>query len=548
MLNILLKKLDDKIFIIAFLALVGATISFWFSYTYPQAMNENMGVLLVFAERLLDGGKIGPDIYEVNPPLSILLYVPVIWIKDFIGFDIHLASFVYISFCFILSTLFVTLLLKTQTKSPYETLLIVSVYVLAHLFVTVNDYGERDQFISFGLMPLCLLIYLKTKNIEISKILSFLVTIFGIVFILIKPHYGLLPAVLFMHRAWKRRSLLSPIKDMDFIIMSLGTLLYLIVLLTVFKDYTFDLLPEITSIYVHNMVLYKGTLYVLPPVILTLVLIMMGLTWVNKRLTQNAEYLYIFGILTGLSLIAFVTQTKGIFYQLIPAAIFFIITIALYLFYTLLPFIKEKRAALLALILPIFFTTTLIYKINFEFPDRQKIQELPFAQWFKTHCPSERQCSAYIFHESVDGIFASFLYTDTIYASRFASHWFLPATMNTLGRAERNLPPQVLTLEQAKKFEQRFGILVGEDFQNFKPDFVAIIHVPYTLDFDDPDSELIDFDFVEHYSQFPTFKEEWSYYKYIGTETVNRRHYFKGTQLDYDRLMIYDLYVRKQDK
>ena len=64
----------------------------------------------------------------------------------------------------------------------------------------------------------------------------------------------------------------------------------------------------------------------------------------------------------------------------------------------------------------------------------------------------------------------------------------------------------------------------------------------------DHEAKMIDFNFIEHYSQFEIFKKEWENYGYVGTEIVNRRHYFKGTGLDYDHLMTYDLYTRKQTK
>ncbi len=544
MTSLLLKELDDKIFFITFLTFVGTIIAFWFSYAYPQAMNENMGVLLIFAERLLQGGQIGLDIYETNPPLSILIYTPVIWIRDLTGLDIHDSSFLYISFCIFVSAFLVVRLLSRQRDRSYENLLIVSMYILANLFITVNDYGEREHFVLLGLMPLSLLICFKTQDKEIGKCLTIVTAGLGILLILIKPHFGLVPAALFLHRAWKRRHLFAPLKDLDFIVMSVGTLFYVLLLLTLFKDYL-ALLPDILTLYA-SKVLYRGFLFILPAIFLVLLLVMIALTSINERIKVKINALYFFGGLTFFSLLSFMAQTKGLMYQLIPASIFFMISFSLYLFYTLTPFLKEKRALFVSVALPLLIALCTLYPLNFNFPDREKIRELPFAQWFKTYCPAEKQCAAYIFHEAVDGVFASFHYTDTVYTSRFASHWFLPSILSTLEQSRRGLPLKgPLSLEQAQSLNSKFGGFVGEDFQRFKPDFVAIIRTKYGVETNNPNTELLDLDFVAHYSQFDLFRKEWKNYQYVGTKTIDRKYYFKGTGLDYDHLMTYDLYVRR---
>ena len=55
---------------------------FWVYLTYPLLMSDNNAVLILFAERFLDGGTFGQDIFDTNPPLSILIYVPVVWMKQ----------------------------------------------------------------------------------------------------------------------------------------------------------------------------------------------------------------------------------------------------------------------------------------------------------------------------------------------------------------------------------------------------------------------------------------------------------------------------------
>src|SRR5262249_1944907 len=42
-------------------------------------LNHDVAWLLVAARRLLEGGRFGTDIYELDPPGAVLIYVPAAW-------------------------------------------------------------------------------------------------------------------------------------------------------------------------------------------------------------------------------------------------------------------------------------------------------------------------------------------------------------------------------------------------------------------------------------------------------------------------------------
>lgn len=541
------KDIGDNLFIAIFLAFMSALIAFWFSYTYPQSMNENMGVLLVFAERIANGGEFGKDIFEVNPPLSTLLYVPIIWLKTYLPLTIHQASFLYTSTFLIFSTALIHRLLCISKTSTYEHVLILSLYIIGHLFITVNDYGEREQFVAMGLTPLCLYIYLKTAGISFSRAFSILVVAFGITMILLKPHFGLAPAILFLHRAWKQKQLFSPIKDIDFIVMSMGTALYAAILCTVYNVYTFEQLPIIMDLYV-SQVFIPRHMVLIPLITSVITIIMVALSMSNDKIKRSQySYLSLISFLAITSLMSFIAQTKGLMYQLIPAVIFFSMAIGLYIFYNARPFMNERRALILSVLTAFLLPICTIYPLNFIFPNQNDIKKLPFAQWFNEYCPKDiqEQCAAYIFHESVDGIFSSFHYTDTQYASRFPAHWFLPIIVNNQLREDAGLSSYKVSFESARSANKMFSQMVADDFQIYRPHFVAIIQTSVRLDLEDAESEETLFDFPTHYSKNTNFKQIWKSYKHVGTRVVNRKNYFNGSSMDQDHLMTYDLYVRR---
>ncbi|WP_247984810.1 hypothetical protein [Bradyrhizobium sp. 186] len=42
----------------------------------PVVLNPDLGCLLSEGEQILDGRKLGVDLFELNPPLSVYLYMP----------------------------------------------------------------------------------------------------------------------------------------------------------------------------------------------------------------------------------------------------------------------------------------------------------------------------------------------------------------------------------------------------------------------------------------------------------------------------------------
>jgi len=42
----------------------------------PVVLNADLSCLLTEGEKVLDGGKLGVDVFELNPPLSVYLYMP----------------------------------------------------------------------------------------------------------------------------------------------------------------------------------------------------------------------------------------------------------------------------------------------------------------------------------------------------------------------------------------------------------------------------------------------------------------------------------------
>ncbi len=85
-----------------FLVFLFAFLALWLALQFNTALNFDHAWLLTAAQRLLAGGTMAQDFYETNPPLSVLLYVPIALLGKLIPF--YFAPYVFCLICLCLST------------------------------------------------------------------------------------------------------------------------------------------------------------------------------------------------------------------------------------------------------------------------------------------------------------------------------------------------------------------------------------------------------------------------------------------------------------
>ncbi|MBI4030398.1 MAG: hypothetical protein HY370_01870, partial [Proteobacteria bacterium] len=111
------------------------------------------------------------------------------------------------------------------------------------------------------------------------------------------------------------------------------------------------------------------------------------------------------------------------------------------------------------------------------------------------------------------------------HASRFPSFWFLPGILN--GK---------------DSLKEKYAQMVAEDFERYRPGIVLV--GKFTVRNGGPK----DFNFVSFFSRNAAFASMWKKYEFEKTITINRRDYYRGTALDYDDMLTFDVYRRKTNR
>ena len=484
------------------------------------ALNTNHAWLAIAAGRLLDGGHELTDFYEPNPPLSILLYVPAVLLSRLAGIPLYYTPYLVGFAALLLSAWTIFLLLeKWPGRDRHQNTVFVFAYVLACTFLATNIYfAERDEFVVWGLVPFLIVQMAITRNVPLPRALVWPVLIPGTAAILIKFHYGLFPVLLLLHRIMQRKNVLSVLRDADFLALAGGTLVYAAVTIAFFPDYLSTVFPDFMKFYlpVHSSFMGKN--------------VVIGLGFAGAMAASAALFEFPAALLrtsllccaaAALAIGLFGLQGKGFYYHLIPAAVFFYCGMGTILYGLAAKACRNQAAGTwtTAVIL-----TALAYHVaplNTGFPTHDQYRALRLPRLAEEAGPGE---TFFAFSENMEMIFQASIYSGVAHASRFPGLWWLPGLEELQGA------------EHERKFKQYAGY-VAEDLRRYKPRVMAIA---VNLGANGKPG----FDLIGYLDHEPAFRKEMRHYRKDGQMKDNRRDYFRGTTIDSDFPIVYDVYRR----
>lgn len=491
----------------------------WMSIHSQTAITADTLWLCEAAERLLSGQKMSESFYDPNPPLSVILYLPPALIAHLGWMTVYSAAFYYTLLLVLLFAFLTFRLLKAApdinitANMTITGALLISATVLSSL-----SFTERDQILGAALIPFVLAQIAVTRKWPVSRIILHLALFFGAVLILLKPHHGLIPTLILLHRLVTQKKL-SVCKDPDFLYLAGAVLAYIAVLFLFFQDYLRVIFPDVISLYLREpsqRVLIKAAAYG-----------MIGLAAVLVALVLNNKNKLVMFLLMAaiISMIPFIVQMRGYHYHLIPAAIFFWCGSAL--------LTKESLEKLMAPHYAMLVTTAFMTVFSFMltptriyFPTHQSYQTMPMTELLKEKCPEP--CPFFVLNDHIEITHQTALYGGYSWASRFPSFWFLTGLHNN-----PSLPAATFQEKQDK-----YAAMVAEDLKKYRPYIILL------GEFKLSDEKY--FDFVSFFSSSEDFRKEWAHYERQEDFSMDQRVYFTGTSLAKPRPITYQVYIRRE--
>ncbi len=502
-----------------FLVVLFTTLALWLALQFNAALNFDHAWLVTTAQRFLAGGAMAHDFYETNPPLSVLLYVPIVLLGKII--PLQYAPYAFCFICLCLSALAVHKILQRWSFiGGQQRTAIVGAYAITNTLATSAAYfyfGEREQFLIMGLYPFLLVQLSATWRIDLPFRLKWSVLIAGAVAVLIKPQFGIFPVIALAHRMIAQKSLV--ILDRDFISLALAVLAYATVIALFFRDYVEIIFPDFLRFYlpVENPDTPAiGAIYIALFTCGTLLTAMSGLPWQKLKLPMLSF------AAAFLSLALFCMQQKGMYYHLFPAFTFFYTGLALALAEAIEQYGMRKVGANIAIIIVATLTALLGNPLG---TNRLQHSDYPRTSLAKAidDCPAP--CTFYMFGHSGEIIHQLALYGHATHGSRFGALWWLPGLLE--------MPED--DPERAKLTGKYLGF-VREDMQLYRPARLIIINNATIAGHKN-------FDLLEFFRRDKALAAELAHYKISGQVITYWKEYQPAAGTENMKL-IYDIYER----
>ena len=519
--------------------LVALALIPWFIVQINMSINPDLAYLTAAAGHLLDGMRMSDAYYDTNPPLSVIVQIPPALLVKLLHIPVYDAVFIFALIAVALSSWAVyALLQKSDWSSPEQNQAILATYILINTIGANLYLGEKDHLLGLALFPFVLVQIAITHKIEINKTLKWTVIGAASVLILLKPHFGLIPLVMFGYRAVTQKRL-TVFLDADFIALASTALAYIALIFTCFPDFIDEILPDALILYTsrqESWVLSIAGLFILACIGLILI------AWLLPQKPQKAAIAFF--ILAGIAIIPFALQGKGLFYHSIPAILF--ITAGLSLLITqmsadaLAKTSLKQHAASLANITTTIAAIILLYTAlppNPLYMTHKDYRNSDLAKIINT-C-TKPDCSFFMFNDMIEITQQLAVYTGQPHASRFPVFWFLPSLVQAEYDHQQGGQGRI-SPKKTQELIKKYAALVTQDFQTYQPD-TLIIRNPKTAG-----GIWESFDFMEFFSnQSPDFTKIAQNYEKTETITIDRSDYFKGTIFT-SKPTRYDIYKKKR--
>ncbi|MCL4678243.1 MAG: hypothetical protein KJ017_06575 [Alphaproteobacteria bacterium] len=507
----------------------------WLWIQINLSINVDIAFLTQSAVYLLDGERMTDAYYDTNPPLSILIYVIPAAITKYGGVPLIYATLGYNMFLVALSAILLHAVLKPfTTLSPVQKSVLLGVYILSNT-VAANLYlGEKDQYILLALFPFTLLQLAMTRKLPVAGWAQILTTALAAIFLMVKPHFYIVPALMLAHRIWvqKRQTALF---DRDILALAAAIIVYAALLLFWFDDFTTMILPDILTLYASIKEPWVTEVFMMATAAIGIIALPAALLFKTPN-----KFVMLLLLIGWLCMIPFIIQGKGYYYHMIPAIVFVCCAAALLLSdliaQPLAKSSKECAAQRTGL-----YATTLAFALSFyaiflpygKSPalTHAEYREMPLTKLVIEACENRPACTFFLFNDMTEIIHQTSVYSQIRQASRFSVFWFLPVIANKENK----------TLPQGKKEElaRKYSAMVAADLQRFKPRILIIgrfeVEAPGKI-----------FDFKDFFSSHSNkISEELAHYAYDRTISLNLQTYFPGT-LVADHVVSYDIFRRTE--
>jgi hypothetical protein len=293
-----------------------------------QTVNNDVAWYVYSAGAWIDGGRLYRDIFfEVNPPLTLYLTAPAVYLAKFAGlFPVH----VYLVYVFVLIALSLALFQRVIARLPSASPASVRGLVLAGLLALViapaGDFGQREHLMMILCLPFVALLAQRASGGIFGWPLAAVIGAMAGLGFAIKPHFLFVLLAIELYLLLHSRRLVACLRP-ETVTLAASGLLYGASLILVTPDYLTSVVPYALEVYNAN---YRNSLgFVLARKETFLVPLTVLLYLTIRRRQSLRELTDVFLISVVCFFAVYLVQMKGWNYQIYPVTAWLVMSFAL---------------------------------------------------------------------------------------------------------------------------------------------------------------------------------------------------------------------------
>jgi hypothetical protein len=498
--------------ILFFLALLGIFAA-QILLQHHLIMSQDISWFLHIAARLIAGGNYYDNFFDVNPPMSMYIYLPVVIIAKHFGLGYIKLLPVYIFLIACVSLILNYILLSKLLDNKQRITLYVGIVALAFIFLLLPAYefGQREHLSLMLIVPYILLAGIRCDSSAPHWFLVIIVGLLAGIGFNIKPYFLINWAVIECYLLFTHRRISYVFRPEALLVISV-TVAYFVSIVIFTPEYIYKVLPLITRLYYATFAQPLYFILMFPQSSLTIAILL--ICYPIQRYLQSKVFINLLYVSAIVQLIIALYQRTIWYYHFYPA----LGLIALLAVFLLLNILQAKTVLIKAGL------KKTIYRLTVGTVVFILISILAFTYWVTVvafafnNINIQREMIQIIQREGKGGpvyffsdeMITAYLvvdYAKVENASRFPCLWMFTKFAKL---APVHSGPKAQALLQ---LQNNFFIpAVVDDLLRYKPTLIFVLT---------PAADLahngVHPDYIKIFSHDPRFGEFWRHYLYIGT-------------------------------
>ena len=279
----------------------------------------DVSALLMTGERVLNGETLYSDVRDINPPFSVWLYLPYVFLQKLTGISAYIWLGISLVAWLGANVFLLNKILRDGLSAP-EGLRkkILWAIALICLIIMPSQFAQREHFGAIAALPFLALVAARAQTqYRPSLRLCLFIGTMASVLIILKPHYALGFGLVLCYLAWQRRDLRLLFVP-EACAIAIMVIAYAGTVYLAYPDFIHEMLPIAANVYL----LKRAPLTALLPVLTLTVLFPLLLSrWIKATTDHSKHIANVFCLAAIGFMVAYLVMGKGWTYHLLPAAI-----------------------------------------------------------------------------------------------------------------------------------------------------------------------------------------------------------------------------------